>query len=106
MNIEEKVWEQVRLCYDPEIPVNVVDLGLIYRVATVPSTAKVDHYDVLVTMTLTSPGCSMGDMIISEIRHRILALENIANVEIEVVFDPPWDRSMISTEAKLILGII
>ena len=105
--LEEQVWEQLKLCYDPEIPVNIVDLGLVYgvNVQKIENEAKEQHA-ANIRMTLTTLGCSMGAFITEEVRYRVSSLPQINKVNIELTFDPPWDRSMMSTEAKLALGLI
>ena len=100
--LEEQIWSELRACHDPEISVNIVDLGLIYSVKL---TLEPSGYKVWVKMTLTSPACSMGDIIIGAVKHRILALVGVQAVDVETVFDPPWDRSMMSEQAKLDLGL-
>ncbi|MFA6408908.1 MAG: iron-sulfur cluster assembly protein [Gammaproteobacteria bacterium] len=100
----DKIWEALKLCYDPEIPVNVVDLGFIYGVEVKPSE-QTKPYDAFIRMTLTTPACAMGTFIVDEIKARVGALEEINAVNVELVFDPPWNRSMISMRAKLELGI-
>ena len=104
-SLEDKIWSALRACYDPEIPVNVVDLGLIYSIE-VQEDIEQGQNKVKVRMTLTSPSCGMGTIIISDVKNRLLSLSEINNVEIEMVFDPPWDRSMMSDQAKLDLGIL
>lgn len=99
MATKEEVYEVLRMCYDPEIPVNIVDLGLIYDV-------EIDGSTVNVKMTLTAPGCGMGGMIAGQARQKIL--DNVDGVEeanVDLVWDPPWDPSRISDEAKEKLGI-
>ncbi|HTM09999.1 MAG TPA: iron-sulfur cluster assembly protein [Verrucomicrobiae bacterium] len=99
MATKEEVYEVLRMCYDPEIPVNIVDLGLIYDV-------QIDGGTVNVKMTLTAPGCGMGGMIAGQARQKIL--DNVDGVEeanVDLVWDPPWDPSRISDEAKEKLGI-
>ena len=99
MITKEQVYEALHECYDPEIPVNIVDLGLVYDV-------QVDDGDnVAVKMTLTAPGCGMGTMIASDAKQRILALEGVGDATVDLVWDPPWNPSMISEEAKAKLGI-
>jgi metal-sulfur cluster biosynthetic enzyme len=109
-NIKEHILEQLKLCYDPEIPVNVVDLGLIYDINVKPLTkSRVNSgktYQANIRMTLTTPGCAMGDFIIEEIKNRAATVPCVGKVEIELVFDPPWDRSKMSMQAKLELGIL
>ncbi len=100
---EERVWSALRACYDPEIPVNIVDLGLVYGVDLIQD---LDKFNAKIRMTLTSPGCGMGPIIIEDAKNRVQALAGINSVEIELVFDPPWDRSMISEQGKLDLGLL
>ena len=98
MITKEQVYEALHECYDPEIPVNIVDLGLVYDV-------QVDDGDnVAVKMTLTAPGCGMGTMIAADARQRILALEGVGDATVDLVWDPPWNPSMISEEAKAKAG--
>lgn len=95
---EQQVWDQLRNCYDPEIPLNVVDLGLIYDVA-------LDGSRVDVKMTLTAPGCHLGGQIAGDIQSKILALEQVEEANVELVWDPPWHQSMISLEGRQKLGL-
>ena len=98
MVTKEQVFEALHECYDPEIPVNIVDLGLVYDVDV--------HDDVVaVKMTLTAPGCGMGTMIAADARDKILALEGVNDATVDLVWEPPWDPSRISDEAKQRLGI-
>jgi len=98
MATQEEVYEVLRTCYDPEIPVNIVDLGLIYDVQI--ADQKVD-----VKMTLTARGCGMGGYIASEAEQKILELSDVQEAKVEVVWDPPWEPSMISPEARKMLGM-
>jgi metal-sulfur cluster biosynthetic enzyme len=98
MVTKEQVYEVLQECYDPEIPVNIVDLGLVYDV-------QVEDEKVTVKMTLTAPGCGMGTMIAADARQKILALEGVVDASVDLVWDPPWDPSRISEEAKQKLGI-
>jgi len=98
MVTKEQIYEALHECYDPEIPVNIVDLGLVYDV-------EVDEGRVAVKMTLTAPGCGMGTMIASDARQRILALDDVVEATVDLVWDPPWNPGMISEEAKHKLGI-
>ncbi|MDQ6965066.1 MAG: putative Fe-S cluster assembly protein SufT [Mariprofundales bacterium] len=100
---EALVLETLKQCYDPEIPVNIVDLGLVYDALVIDNDRG--ETIVEVTMTLTAPGCGMGPFIIEDVRSRIMNLPGVADVEVELVFDPPWDRSMMSEMAKLQLGM-
>lgn len=102
-SVEDKVWAQLSRVFDPEIPVNIVDLGLVYRCHVV-ELAK-DQYQVNIDMTLTAPGCGMGPVIAEDAKQKILTIPKISEANIELVFDPPWDRSMMSDVAKLELGV-
>ncbi len=101
--IERFVWDQLRTCYDPEIPVDIVELGLVYgcRIERLITGERI----VTIRMTLTAPGCGMGDVIAADARHKILGAPQISQVHTEIVFDPPWSREMMSDEAKLELGM-
>ena len=98
---EEMIWKQLKTVRDPEIPVNIVDLGLIYAAAAadVEGGKRID-----VRMTLTAPGCSMSDVIKAEVERKLASLPEVREVKVEVVFDPPWDKSRMSEAAKLHLG--
>ena len=101
--LEEMVWDQLKTCYDPEIPVNIVDLGLVYLCEVVPA----DHgNDVNIKMTLTAPGCGMGPVLASDVKSKVESLPGVKSANVEVVFDPVWDRSMMSDAAKLQLGMM
>jgi probable FeS assembly SUF system protein SufT len=102
VQIEQKVWEQLRNCYDPEIPVNVVDLGLIYG-CTLKSTSEGKRVEV--TMTLTAPGCGMSTVLKSDIEARLQAIPGIHEALVDVTFDPPWDQSRMTEAARLQLGM-
>jgi len=102
--IEELVWDQLKTCFDPEIPVNIVDLGLVYMCDLQPHEGG--GFDVKVKMTLTAPGCGMGPVIATDVKTKIESLPNVKTADIEVVFDPVWDRSMMSDAAKLQLGMM
>ena len=103
-NLEKEVWNQLRSCYDPEIPVNIVDLGLIYDChlsALNPGSFKAD-----VKMTLTAPGCGMGPVLAQDVQSRLLSLEGVDDVNVELVWDPPWNQGMMTEAAKLQLGLL
>ncbi len=97
--IEKQIWARLRTVFDPEIPVNVADLGLIYGVEVQGSTASV-------RMTLTSPGCPVGDQIQAEIQAKLVQVPGVDSVDVQFVWDPPWDRNKISDAAKLQLGLL
>ena len=99
MPTKEEIYEVLSMCYDPEIPVNIVDLGLVYDVQIEGSTVKVK-------MTLTAPGCGMGGMIAGQARQKILDnVEGVDEANVDLVWDPPWDPSRISQQAREKLGI-
>lgn len=101
---EEAVWAQLKTVFDPEIPVNVVDLGLIYDCQIEKKGSG--GAAVLVKMTLTAPGCGMGPTIAADARRKILSLEGIEDADVELVWDPPWNQSMISEEGRMKLGLV
>jgi probable FeS assembly SUF system protein SufT len=100
--LEELVWDQLKTCYDPEIPVNIVDLGLVYLCELEDNDGA---KNVKIKMTLTAPGCGMGPVLASDVKSKVEALPGVKEAEVEVVFDPVWDRSMMSEAAKLQLGM-
>ena len=102
--LEQLVWDQLKTCYDPEIPVNIVDLGLVYLCEVQPADGG--GQNVKVKMTLTAPGCGMGPVLAHDVKQKIESLPGVKSADIEVVFDPVWDRSMMSDAAKLQLGMM
>ena len=102
--LKQKVTEVLQTIFDPEIPVNIVDLGLVYRCSITPSTA--DKFMVDIDMTLTAPGCGMGPVIAADAKQTLLTIPEIEDVHINIVFDPPWEQSMMSDIAKLELGLL
>ena len=102
-DLEMEVWQQLRGVYDPEIPVNIVDLGLVYdcRIEKVEDKNK-----AVIKMTLTAPGCGMGPTIAADAQSRIMTIEDMDDAAVELVWDPPWNQSMISEEGKMKLGMI
>lgn len=102
--LEKQVWDQLRSCYDPEIPVNIVDLGLIYDCHLTPLEGG--SHRVEVKMTLTAPGCGMGPMLAQDVQNRLLGLEGVDDVAVELVWDPPWNQAMMTEAAKLQLGLV
>ena len=103
-DIQEVIWQQLKTCYDPEIPINVVDLGLIYRCDV---THTVDgQRSVSIDMTLTAPGCGMGEILVQDAQEKVAVIPTVADVRVELVFDPPWNQSMMSDEARLQTGLM
>jgi probable FeS assembly SUF system protein SufT len=100
---EEDVWNQLRQCYDPEIPVNIVDLGLVYdcRLIKKDGATRVE-----VKMTLTAPGCGMGPAIAHDAQSKILSIDGIDEADVQLVWDPPWNQNMISETGRMKLGMI
>lgn len=101
---EKLIWDQMKNCYDPEIPVNIVDLGLIYDCKVVPLPEGGNRVDI--KMTLTAPGCGMGPAIASDVEQRVRDVPGINDVNVEVVWDPIWNQSMMSDAARLQLGLM
>jgi len=99
---EEQVWEQLKTVFDPEIPVNLVDLGLIYRCEAVPLPGG--GHRVEIAMSMTAPGCGMGDVLKEDVRRKVQGVPGVREVQVDVVWDPPWDASRMSDAAKLQLG--
>jgi probable FeS assembly SUF system protein SufT len=100
---EKLVWDTLRTCYDPEIPVNIVDLGLVYdlRIDRLPAGSS----KVSVKMTLTAPGCGMGATIAGDAQQKLLYLPGVEEADVEIVWDPPWHQSMITADGRRILGL-
>ena len=103
-DIKNIIWQQLRTCYDPEIPVNIVDLGLVYECDVVKNEDATRNVDI--KMTLTAPGCGMGPMIAQDAQTNLLGIEGIDEANVELVWDPPWNQGMISVEGKMKLGMI
>lgn len=101
---EEHCFEALGTCYDPELPVNIVDLGLVYecRITGLPEGG----HEVVVRMTLTAPGCPVSDLVKREVEEKILDLDEVKRVRVEFVFDPPWDPSRMTEAARLELGMM
>ena len=102
--LEKEIWNQLRSCYDPEIPVNIVDLGLIYDCHLTPLNPGSHRVDV--KMTLTAPGCGMGPMLAQDVQNKLLSMEGVDDVAVELVWDPPWNQGMMTEAAKLQLGLM
>ena len=103
-SIDELCWEELKTCYDPEIPVNIVDLGLVYKCDVTPLADGGKKVDV--RFTLTAPGCGMGDVLRDDIRKKLLAVPGVTEADVQVLFDPPWNLGMMSDAAKLQLGML
>ena len=103
-DIEAVIWEHLKTCYVPEIPVDIVNLGLIYRCDVTPLGNG--QRSVSVDMTLTAPGCGMGDVLVQDAREKIAVIPTIADVNVELVFDPPWNVGMMTEEARLQTGMM
>lgn len=103
-DIEDVIWQQLRSVYDPEIPINIVDLGLVYRceIENLPEGGR----SVSVDMTLTAPGCGMGEILVQDAQERIAVIPTVEDVRVELVFDPPWNQGMMSEEARLQTGLM
>ena len=97
--LEEMVWEALKTCYDPEIPVNIVDLGLVYL-------CELESGDVKIKMTLTAPGCGMGPVLQQDVSNKLLMIEEMDEANVELVWDPPWNQNMISEAGRMKLGMI
>ncbi|UYB51506.1 putative Fe-S cluster assembly protein SufT [Xanthomonas sp. AM6] len=102
--VEALIWQQLRTCFDPEIPFNIVDLGLVYEVGMQPR--EDGQRMVEVKMTLTAPGCGMGEILVDDVRSKLELIPTIAEADVELVFDPPWGRHMMSEAARLETGML
>jgi probable FeS assembly SUF system protein SufT len=102
-DVRELAWAQMRTCYDPEIPINIVDLGLVYDCAVQPN--EDGSRTVEVRLTLTAPGCGMGEILVDDVRDKIERIPTVREVRVELTFDPPWNQSMMSEEARLQTGM-
>ena len=98
------IWDQLHTCYDPEIPVDIVDLGLIYDLEITALPGGGNRVDV--KMTLTAPGCGMGEILRSDVQSKVMNVEGVTEANVEMVFDPPWNQEMLSDAAKLKLGLM
>ena len=102
-DVERLVWQQLRTCFDPEIPVNIVELGLVYAAEVVPRDDG--RRDVRVRMTLTAPGCGMGEVLVDDVRSKVELIPTVAEADVELVFDPPWNQTLMSDVARLETGM-
>ena len=103
-DVEGLVMEQLRSCYDPEIPIDIVELGLIYECRVEPNSEGGRR--VFVKMTLTAPGCGMGEYLVADVREKLLRIPTVAEADVELTFDPPWNQSMMTEAARLQAGLI
>ncbi len=103
-DVEAMMWTQMETCYDPEIPVNIVDLGLIYNAKL--ERIQSGNRKATIQMTLTAPGCGMGEIIVDDVRSKVALIPTIEDVEVELVFDPPWNTTMMSEVARLETGMM
>lgn len=104
-SVEASALELLATCYDPEIPVDIVALGLVYRCEVLPATEE-GKFRIEVDMTLTAPGCGMGTFIADEARTKLMSIPGVDTVDVDLVWDPPWSREMISEHARLQLGLM
>jgi probable FeS assembly SUF system protein SufT len=102
-DVRALAWQQMRGCFDPEIPINIVDLGLVYECAV--SQPAPQTYDIRVRMTLTAAGCGMGEVLVQDVKEKLAAIPTVREVEVSLVFDPPWNQSMMSEAARLQTGM-
>ena len=103
-DVEQLVWTQMRSCFDPEIPINVVDLGLIYQCEMKDTDDGERQVDI--KMTLTAPGCGMGEILVHDVKSKVEIIPTISRVDVELVFDPPWSQEMMSEAARLQTGMM
>ena len=102
-DVRNLVWQQMKSCFDPEIPINIVDLGLVYECeVSSGETGRV----VSVKMTLTAPGCGMGEVLVQDVREKVETIPTVERADVELVFDPPWNQSMMSEAAQLQTGMM
>jgi probable FeS assembly SUF system protein SufT len=102
-DVRDLAWEQMRTCYDPEIPINIVDLGLIYECEVKSNGDGTRSIDV--KMTLTAPGCGMGEVLVDDVKDKLRRIPTVREASVELTFDPPWDQSMMSEAARLQTGM-
>ena len=103
-DVRELAWTQMKTCYDPEIPINIVDLGLVYSCDV--RTEDDGNRVIDVKMTLTAPGCGMGDVLVQDVRDKVEIIPTVKRADVELVFDPPWNQSMMSEAARLQTGMM
>lgn len=100
---EDEIWEQLKTCYDPEIPINIVELGLIYECNITPMGADGNRVDIV--MTLTAVGCGMGQFLADDVKAKVASVQNVTEVNVDLTFDPPWSQDMMSEAAKIQTGL-
>ncbi len=100
---EDLIWQQLATCYDPEIPINIVELGLVYDCAISPIEGGGNRVDIV--LTLTAPGCGMGQFLADDVRSKVMVVPDVTEVNVELTFDPPWDQNMMSETARLETGL-
>lgn len=109
-SLEDRIWAKLKKCYDPEIPVNIVDLGLVYNCEVRDPEGENGENDagkvIDIKMTLTAPGCGMGDILADDVKRQVESLPEVACAEVDLIFDPPWNMEMMSEVAKLELGMM
>ena len=103
-DVQALAWQQMRSCYDPEIPINIVELGLVYECEVLPN--EDGTRDLAVKMTLTAPGCGMGDVLVQDVKEKIEIIPTVREAKVELVFDPPWNQSMMAEAARLQTGMM
>jgi probable FeS assembly SUF system protein SufT len=103
-DVREAAWNQMRNCYDPEIPINIVELGLVYSCDVTPNPDGTRA--VGIRMTLTAPGCGMGDVLVQDVREKVELVPTVSKADVELVFDPPWNQTMMSEAARLQTGMM
>jgi probable FeS assembly SUF system protein SufT len=103
--VEKAVWQQMKTCYDPEIPIDIVELGLIYECRLEP-VIEGGGWRVRVVMTLTAPGCGMGDVLVNDVKSKVVQIPGVREADVELTFDPPWTREMMSEAAQLQAGFM
>jgi probable FeS assembly SUF system protein SufT len=102
--LEKAVWDQMRTCYDPEIPIDIVELGLVYECKLEPLADA--NRKAVIRMTLTAPGCGMGDILVGDVKSKVLQVPKVTEADVQLVFDPPWTREMMSEAAQLQVGML
>ena len=102
-DVRELAWTQMKTCYDPEIPINIVDLGLVYSCEV---RAEPDGRVVSIEMTLTAPGCGMGEVLVEDVREKVKMIPTVKRADVEMVFDPPWNQTMMTEAARLQTGMM